>query len=66
MQRYLGNVELLLIKTDGTVVGMTGSGGSVVPGKGVTVCTKGGVLEEVLPLEDLAGVSVGGVVYPMN
>ena len=63
MRRYFENVEILLVKTDGTVLHLSGSGGSVRPENGTTVCSKGGVLEEILPLEELEHISVGGVVY---
>lgn len=65
MQRYLDNIEILLAKTDGTVIDLGGSGGSVSPDyeAGVSHCTKGEVLEEIVPLEELDSISVGGVVY---
>ena len=65
MQRYLENVEILLTKTDGTVIDLSNTGGSIKPGNGVTVCSKSQVLEEILPLEELESISVGGVVYPI-
>ena len=64
-QRYLENVEILLNKTDGTVIDLSNSGGGIHPESGVTVCTKGQVLEEIIPLEELESVSVGGVVFPI-
>jgi len=63
MERYFENVEILLTKTDGTVIDLSKSGGSIKPEDGVTVCTKGQVLDEILPLADLESVSVGGVVF---
>ena len=65
-RRYLENVEILLTKTDGTVIDLSTSGGSLRPENGATVCSKGQVLEEIIPLEELASVSVGGVVYPIH
>ena len=62
-QRYLENVEILLTRTDGTVVDLSGSGGSIAPKDGATVCAKGRVFDEIIPLEDMASVTVGGVVY---
>ncbi len=61
--RFLHNVEILLTKTDGTVIDLTDSGGSIHPENGVSVCTKGQVLEEIIPLEEMASISVGGIVY---
>lgn len=65
-REFLGNVELLLTKTDGTVIDLSAAGGSLHPENGVTVCTKGQVLEEIVPLEELESLSVGGIVYPLH
>ena len=65
MQRYFENVEVLLTRTDGTVMSAP-SGGSIKPDNGRTVCVKGGVLDEIIPLEELQSISVGGVVYPIS
>ncbi len=65
-RRYLENVEILLTKTDGTVIDLTTSGGGIRPEDGVSVCTKGQVLEEIIPLEELANISVGGIVFPIS
>ncbi len=64
-QRYLENIEILLTKTDGTVIDLGGSGGSVSPDyeADVSRCTKGQVFEEIIPLEEMASLSVGGVAY---
>ncbi len=61
--RYLDNVEILLTKTDGTVIDLSDSGGSLGPKDGVTVCVKGQILDEIIPLEELESISVGGVTY---
>ena len=66
IERYLENVEVLLTLTDGTVLELSNSGGSIGPEDGVTVCSKSDVLPEVIPLEDMASISVGGVVYPVG
>lgn len=66
MQRYFENVEVLLTRTDGTVIDLSGIGGSIKPDHGTTVCVKGGVLDEIIPLEELESISVGGVVYPFS
>ena len=64
-QRYLENIEILLTKTDGTVIDLSNSGGSITPDyeANVSRCTKGEVLDEIIPLEELESVSVAGVVY---
>ncbi len=65
MQRYLENIDIFLTRTDGTVISLDGAGGGISPDydSGVSHCTKGRVLEEIIPLEELASISVGGVVY---
>ena len=66
MERYFENVEIFLTKTDGTVIDMSNSGGSIKPEHGVTVCDKGGVFDEIIPLEELASISVGGIEYQIR
>ena len=66
MERYFENVEILLTKTDGTVIDLSSSGGSLNPENGVTVCDKGEVFDELLPLEELESICVGGIVYPIS
>ena len=66
MARYFENVEILLTKTDGTVIDMSNSGGSIEPKHGITVCSKGEVFAEIIPLEKLASISVGGIEYPIG
>lgn len=61
--RYLENIEILLTKTDGTIIDLSNSGGGIRPENGKSVCSKGEVLEEIIPLEDLASITVGGVVF---
>ena len=65
MKRYLDNIEILLTKTDGTVIDFSNSGGCVSPDyeAGVSHCTKGEVLDEIIPLEELESIRVGGVTY---
>ena len=65
-QRYFENVEILLTKKDGAVIDLSNSGGSIKPDHGVTVCDKGEVFEEIIPLEELESISVGGIVYPIS
>ena len=64
-QRFLENIEILLTKTDGTVIDLGGSGGRVSPDyeAGVSRCSKGRVFDEIIPLEDMASLTVGGVTY---
>ena len=64
-ERYFENVEILLTKTDVTVLDLTNSGGSIRPENGKTVCSKGEVLEEIVPLEEMESISVGGITYSL-
>ena len=66
MERYFENVEILLTKKDGTVIDRSSSGGSIRPDNGITVCDKGQVFDEIIPLEELESISVGGIVYPIS
>lgn len=64
-QRFLENIEILLTKTDGTVIDLSGSGGSTSPDyeANISRCSKGQVFDEIIPLEDMASLTVGGVTY---
>ena len=64
--RYFSSVEILLTKTDGTVIDLSNSGGKVSPKDGVTVCSKSDTFSQVIPMEDMASISVGGVVVPIT
>jgi len=63
--RLLQDVEIFLTKADGSVIDLSGGGGLISPDhdSGVSYCTRSQVLEEIVPLEELASISVGGVVY---
>ena len=66
MARYFENVEILLTLTDGTVIDLSNAGGSIEPKDGVTICSKGEMFSEVIPMDEMASISVGGVVYPID
>ena len=63
--RYFENVEVLLKRTDGTVMDLSNTGGSIDPDNGTTVCSKTGFFNEILPMEEIESISVGGVVFPL-
>ena len=65
MQQDLEDLEILLTKTDGTVIDLGNSGGGVSPDydAGISHCTKGQVFDEIIPLEEMASLSVGDTVY---
>lgn len=65
-ETYFTNVEILLTMTDGTVVDISSTGGSIESVDGTTVCVKGNLLDQIIPLEELSSISVGGVVYPIH
>ena len=65
MQRYFENVEILLTKTDGTVLDLSGAGGSISPDHGTTVCSKSNFFSEILPMEEIESIRVGGVEFPL-
>ncbi len=71
-ERYMESVEILVTKTDGSVLSLASAGGSIRPEDGVTVCSKGGLFVSadpawnIVPLEDIATVTVGDVVYEVN
>lgn len=65
-ERCLEDVEILLVKKDGTVIDMTNSGGTVSSENGRTSCIKSRVFEEILPLEEVASVRVGGIDFPID
>ena len=66
MERYFENVEILLTLTDGTVVDLSNAGGSIEPEDGVTICSKGELFSQVIPMDEMASISVGGVVFPID
>ena len=66
MARYFENVEILLTLTDGTVIDLSNAGGCIGPEDGVTVCSKGETFSQVVPMEEMASISVGGVVFPIT
>ena len=65
MRQFLENIDILLTKTDGTVIDLGGSGGSVSPDyeTGISHCAKGQVFDEIIPLEEMESICAGGVTY---
>lgn len=65
MRQYLDNIEILLTKTDGTVIDLGNSGGRVSQDyeAGISHCSKGQVFDEIIPLEEMETIRAGGVVY---
>lgn len=58
--------KLLITKTDGTVLDFSDFGGSMDPHDGKTVCTRQGTFDTVIPLDDIASVTIGGISIPIE
>lgn len=58
--------KLLITKTDGTVLDFSDFGGSMDPHDGKTVCTRQGTFDTVIPLDDIASVTIGSVSIPIE
>ena len=58
--------KLLVTKTDGTVLDFSDFGGSMDPHDGKTVCTRQGTFDTVIPLDDIASVTIGDVSIPIE
>jgi len=72
-ERYMENVEILITKTDGSTLNFSYAGGGMKRTEDETLCSKGGLFVEgddpawsIVPLEEIASVTVGGVVYEVN
>jgi hypothetical protein len=64
--RYLDGISVILTKKDGTKLDLTDSGGSLNPSDGKTACTKSGIFHEVIPIEEMQSVTIGGVEIPVD
>ena len=58
--------KLLVTKTDGTVLDFSDCGGSMDPHDGKTVCTRQGTFDTVIPLDDIASVTIGDISIPIE
>lgn len=66
MQKYFDDVQILVNKADGTSLDMSYAGGSIKPEGGKTVCQKGDIFSEIISLEDVVSLTVGGVEIPVQ
>jgi len=73
VERYMENVEILITRTDGSTLDFSYAGGGMKRTEDETLCSKGGLFVEgddpewsIVPLEEIASVTVGGVVYEVN
>ncbi len=61
--RFLGSFELIITKQDGTVIDLTDqSGGGLSYDNGITKGHKSTTFDEILPLEEIATITVGDIV----
>lgn len=58
--------KLLVTKTDGTVLDFSDCGGSMDPHDGKTVCTRQGTFDTILPLDEVASVTIGDTTIPVK
>ena len=65
MQRYFENVEILLNKTDGTVLDLSYAGGSISPDCTAPPSAPRAISSEILPMEEIESIRVGGVEFPL-
>ena len=60
------SAKLLINKKDGTVIDLPGNGGSMDPHDGKTVCTRQGTFDTILPLDEVASVTIGDTTIPVE
>lgn len=60
------SAKLLVTKTDGTVLDFSDYGGSMDPHDGKTVCTRQGTFDTILPLDEVASVTIGDTTIPVK
>lgn len=58
--------KLLVTKTDGTVLDFSDCGGSMDPHDGKTVYTRQGTFDTILPLDEVASVTIGDTTIPVK
>ena len=66
MNRYFESVQILVNKADGTSLDLSPAGGSISPEGGKTICQKGEIFSEIIPLEDIVSVTVQGIDIPVQ
>lgn len=66
--RYLSDLTVLLTMKDGTVMDLTGAGGSLSPNysEDVTEAQKGQVFDTIIDPADVESITVGGIVIPVD
>lgn len=65
-EKYFEDLVIIVHKSDGTSIDLSNAGGSIKKGDGETVCQKGDMFEEVIPLEEIVSITVGSIEIPME
>lgn len=66
MSKYFESASIVLTKTDGTTIDLSDAGGSVQRKQRRTVCQKGDVFDEIIPLEEVDHITVAGIEIPVS
>ncbi|MDO5142577.1 MAG: DUF4179 domain-containing protein [Eubacteriales bacterium] len=61
MRRYFEDLPIVVHKKDGSSLDLSNAGGGVHPADGKTICQKGDIFDEIVPLDEVASVAVGGI-----
>lgn len=64
-EKYFQSLQITVNRTDGTSIDLSGAGGSIRKGDGETVCQKGDLFEEIIPLEEIGSVTIAGMEIPV-
>lgn len=60
------SVPLSVTLKDGTVIDLNSTSGSMEPDNGETVCTRMGTFDTILPLDEVASVTIGDTTIPVE
>lgn len=65
--KYIEDLQIVVNKADGTSLDLSNyAGGSLQREEGKTVCQKGDMFSEIIPLEDVVSLTIGGVEIPVQ
>ena len=66
MHKYFESVQILVNRKDGASIDLSNAGGSIRPEGGKTVCQKGDIFTEIIPIEEIASLTVAGMEIPVQ
>lgn len=66
MHKYFESVQILVNRKDGASIDLSNAGGSIGPEGGKTVCQKGDIFTEIIPIEEIASLTVAGMEIPVQ